>query len=610
MKKLLALIGIAGIALVVIAAAHLLAPKPSEEVKIVPFSSDEEFRKYVSSSAGYFGGYFGYAVTTIAAPRIITDKGVVVGNAVEYSAVEYTVRYSQTNVQVEGIDEPDIVKTDGRNIYISRMFGYIPKYIPEYKPMGIRIVSAFPPENMSVKAEINDQGKLLLYNDTLIVLKYSEIKAYTKDGKRLWKAELNGSLVDARLYNGKIFAVIRDNAYSCPIRPVKIDGKAYMIACSDIYHPTIPVIADSTYTILAINPESGKIERHVSFIGSAGSSTVYMSKNAIYVTYNSFTDPAKLAYMFVNENSDLFPEWVIDRIEKLMDYDISSRAKSVEVSVIIEQYLASLSKEERLKVENEYWNRWTEFRKEHAREIELTYIAKFSLNLESESVGKIPGKLLNQFSLDEYEGYLRVATTVDDENDLYILNSNLDVVGSIQGFGLDERIYAVRFVGDRGYIVTFRQTDPFFVLNLSDPEKPEIAGELKIPGYSSYLHPISDTMVLGIGRENRWVKISLFDVSDPEKPKEVDRYTLKEYWSDVLNTHHAFLLDKKHEIFFLPASNGGYIFSYRDGIKLVKAVEGRAERAVYINDYLYIVGADRVVAYDENSWEKVGEVEI
>ncbi len=599
------------VAIVVVAVASYLTLKgyESEEIKIVPFSSEDEFREYITSHAsGYAAGIYPIEYSAVKSPQITSvtidrEKGVT-GDV---------VRYSQTNVQVEGIDEPDIVKTDGSNLYISRMINI---YLPEYEPRGgISIVSAFPPENMSVKTEISDYGQLLLYKNALIVLRFSEIKAYnTETGKKLWEAEMNGSLVGARLYNGKIFVVIRDNVIypsPCPIRPVEINGKAYTISCTGIYHPTVPTEVDSTYTILAIDPLSGKIEKHTSFVGSTGSSVVYMSKNAIYVTYNSFTDPAKLAYMFVKENPDLFPDWVVNKIERLMDYDISNRAKSVEISVIMDQYLASLSKEERLKVENEYWNRWTEFRERHAREIELTYIAKFGLDLKLESFGKVPGRLLNQFSLDEYEGYLRVATTVGgEENDLYILDSNLDVVGSIQGFGLDERIYSVRFIGEKGYIVTFRQTDPFFIVDLSDPKRPKITGELKIPGFSSYLHPISDTLILGVGKEGNWVKISLFDVSDPENPKEVDRYTLKEYWSDVLNTHHAFLLDKKHEIFFLPAGNGGYIFSYSGGIKLVKAVSGKAVRAVYINDYLYIIGANRIVAYDEKSWEKVGELNL
>ncbi|WP_202319172.1 beta-propeller domain-containing protein [Archaeoglobus neptunius] len=603
-KGLIAIMGFA----VLIAAVTVFWPKPNDVEGLIPFSSPDEFADYFS----IYGEVYPPAVMTYrpAVMPIVQEKAI--GDARVMAD-----RFSRTNVQVTGIDEPDIVKTDGRRIFVSR---YAYRYIPETVPLskGVTdILSALPPQNMSVIGKIEGGGNLLVYSNILMVLTNDGIFAYKigeTEIKELWRAEINGSLVDARLMNGKVYVVTRSSVkpiLPCPIKPLRIDGNAVEIGCGEIYHPTLPVSVDTTYTVIAIDAENGKIVNSVSFVGSASHTVIYMSKNGIYVTYNSYTDPAKLMYRFVKENRDIFPDWVTERIEKLMGYDISSRAKSVEISVIIEKLMSSLGKDDRMKMETEYWNRWTEFNKKHAREIEKTYIARFSLHLEPEGLGAVPGWLLNQFSLDEYEGYLRVATTIaGNENDLYILDRDLNVVGSLQGFGLNERIYSVRFVGDKGYIVTFRQTDPFFVLNLSDPENPEIAGELKMPGFSSYLHPISDTLVLGIGRENGNVKISLFDVTNPEKPEEVDRYVLKEYWSDILNTHHAFLIDKKHKIFFLPAASGGYVFSYDSGITLIKAVGMSAKRAVYINDYLYIIGVNKIVSYDENSWKKVGEIEL
>jgi uncharacterized secreted protein with C-terminal beta-propeller domain len=135
---------------------------------------------------------------------------------------------------------------------------------------------------------------------------------------------------------------------------------------------------------------------------------------------------------------------------------------------------------------------------------------------------------------------------------------------------------------------------------------------LKIPGYSSYLHPISKDKILGIGKENWQVKISLFDVAQAENPKELDKYILDESWSDILNTHHAFLLDKKHQVFFLPGSRGGYVFSYRnDKLGLVKAVSGiSARRAIYLDDYLYIIADNEITVLNEINWEKIKELEI
>ncbi len=168
------------------------------------------------------------------------------------------------------------------------------------------------------------------------------------------------------------------------------------------------------------------------------------------------------------------------------------------------------------------------------------------------------------------------------------------------------------WIEDKGYLVTFRQIDPFYVLDLSDPKNPQLKGELKIPGYSSYLHPITKDKILGIGKEESNVKISLFDVSNPEKPTESDKYILKEYWSDILETHHAFLLDEKHQIFFLPGSQSGYIFSYqKNKLELKKAISDiSAKRAIYINDYLYIIGENKIVVLNELNWERINELEF
>ena len=170
----------------------------------------------------------------------------------------------------------------------------------------------------------------------------------------------------------------------------------------------------------------------------------------------------------------------------------------------------------------------------------------------------------------------------------------------------------MRFIKDKGYVVTFKQVDPFYVLDLSDPMNPEKKGELKIPGYSSYLHPITKDKILGIGEENGKVKVSLFDVADPADPTEIAKYNLEEYYSEVAQTHHAFLLDAKHEIFFLPGSKGGYIFSYAgNNLSLAKTIsETAVKRAIYINDYLYVIGEGNLTVLDERNWEEAGELEL
>lgn len=351
-----------------------------------------------------------------------------------------------------------------------------------------------------------------------------------------------------------------------------------------------------------------------------------MSENSLYVSYYYFGDILKFFSDFLNEKcQDLFPEWVREKVKKLKDYDISLQSKLNELNLILEKYKATLKEDEKRRIENEVRNRITDFGKERKRDLEKTGIIKIELeSFEIKAHGEIPGRILNQFSLDEYQSYLRIATTIGERswffgwwqiesaNDVYVLDKDLKIVGSVKDLGLTERIYSARFIEDKGYLVTFRETDPFYVLDLSNPEKPELKGELKIPGYSSYLHPITKDKILGIGKENWQVKISLFDVSDPKNPKELDKYILDESWSDILKTHHAFLQDKKHEIFFLPGGREGYVFSYKNSKLELKRVISDifAKRAVYINDYLYIVGENKIVVLNELNWQKINELEF
>jgi uncharacterized secreted protein with C-terminal beta-propeller domain len=284
----------------------------------------------------------------------------------------------------------------------------------------------------------------------------------------------------------------------------------------------------------------------------------------------------------------------------------------------------SLDKDESLQFSNEMYNRLADYIEENKRELIKTGIVKIGFNMEVLGSGSVPGTLLNQFSLDEYEGNLRVAITVgsmwggwgssqgESASDVYVLNSEMRIIGSVKDLGLTERIYSVRFLQDKAYVVTFRQVDPFYVLDMSDPSNPELKGELKIPGYSSYLHPITKDKILGVGKEGSKVKISLFVVTDPENPTEADKYLMDEYWTDILNTHHAFLLDDRHSVFFLPGSKGGYVFSYEDDkLEMVKAVsEINPSRALYLDDYLYIISTSKIVVLDENTWQEVKELDL
>jgi uncharacterized secreted protein with C-terminal beta-propeller domain len=180
--------------------------------------------------------------------------------------------------------------------------------------------------------------------------------------------------------------------------------------------------------------------------------------------------------------------------------------------------------------------------------------------------GEVPGMVLNQFSMDEYDGYFRVATTTYNggtQNNVYVLNMSLNITGSLENLAPGETIYSARFMGERCYLVTFKKVDPLFVIDLKNPYDPKVLGYLKVTGYSDYLHPYDENHIIGIGKETTdagefaWyqgVKISLFDVSDVTNPREISKLEIGDRGSDspVLWDHKAFLFDKSRNLLVMP----------------------------------------------------------
>jgi inhibitor of cysteine peptidase len=616
--------------------------------KLAAFTSAEEFTSYISEGASA-ARQMGELRMDLKEVTPSLGLPAQTGIANPQAAPSITAdRYSQTNVQVVGIDEPDIVKNDGKTIFYSSLLEnfYYPMmeklrmgapaasgvssdiaYFPNQQAGKTHVINALPPINLANLSDIDMSGNLLLSGTTLAVLGGGKIAAYNvSDPKKptvLWKQTLDSQeLMTARLTNGKMYIVTRNyvgGGTPCPI-PLFAGEGGYKIPCTAIYHPMKPISVDSTFTISQINLEDGKVQTTASFVGASGQSVVYVSPTAAYITY---TDEGDLLDFYINfligSARDIVPASLINRLGEIKSYNISQGSKVSEMQLAIQNYQNSLSNDDKVKLETELQNRLQDYTKAHVRDLETTGIVKINLdNLGTKLTGLVPGHPLNQYSLDEWEGNLRIATTsqgswmarTQSVNDVYILNSSMAALGSIKDLGIGEQIYSARFIGDRAYVVTFKQTDPFFVLDLSNPRNPTKAGELKIPGYSSYLHPLAQNLILGVGQEDGKVKISLFDVSNPNNPTEISKYSLDEYWTEVANNPHAFLQDDQHKVFFIPGSKAGYVFSY-DGreLSLKKAIASvNAQRALYINNYLYILSPDKIVVINEADWETVNSL--
>ncbi|MFB6282709.1 MAG: beta-propeller domain-containing protein [Halobacteria archaeon] len=603
---------------------------PSDKVET--FGSKAEFREYLinapetSRNRGFTGAEITREFSEDVSGAPIKEQ-VSAAKQSQKAGSGSEIRRSTTNVQVEGIDEPDLLKNTAENIYFSTN---------RFDDQVTKVIDARPPEDAAVDANISEAGKLLLHDDVLMVFQTNRILGYDvsdpKEPRKKWSRKLNASLETSRLKNGKVYIVLSedvDRGNPCPIRPME----EVSIPCTSIYRPNVQTDVDVTYNVFSLDPETGEVGDKTSMVGSSGNSVVYMSTKNLYLTYPTSTSATTVYFDFLANNTDLVGENVTQRIEKLEGYDISEEAKQVEVREIIDGWLSRFGEDERKTKETELSNRFRKYLENNRKKLQGTGIAKIPLNsLEVAETGTVPGNPLNQWSLDEYEGDLRIATTVSSrsiqgltpvnhhgfrrshtvevggstENDVYVLDGNLERRGSVQGMGLDERIYSVRFMGDRGYVVTYRRIDPFHVLDLSNPDDPTLEGELKLPGFSSYLHPLEKNRILGVGKEDGEVKVVIFDVSNPADPKVESDYILSDYDSEVVDTHRAFLQDPKHEVFFIPGREAGYVFSYSDGLELKKALKiDNPRRAAYIGDSLYVLSDSEMVVVDEKSWDRV-----
>lgn len=607
----------------------------SAEAGFEKFKSEEEIRDYFASATrGYGIPMFGGGVARDLAFSTATQEALP-------STATDTKRVSETNVQVGGIDEPDVVKTDGTNIYFSSQnFVYFDTPVkplvldrgtesiavpPIYQEPKTKVVSALPPNTIALASEIDANGELMLADSKLLVFSYDRVKAFDisdPDNPVIaWenKFDENFNYQTARKLDGNIYLVLRRYTgfdFPCPM-PLYQSGLS--IACTDIYRPGQPIATDSVYSILKIDPKNGNSQASVTFVGS-NDSVVYMSPSAIYTTFTMYPNMIEFTASFLSENQDLIPQNIALRINNLIALDISQESKNNELNIIVQRYLTTLSNDERTRVENELTNRMNTYLASHGRELQKTKVVKIDTNLNISATSDVPGAPINQFSLDEFNGELRIATTLsastmfgsgESTNDLYVLGGDLSIKGSLQGLAKGERIYSARFIDDKAYLVTFKQIDPFFVIDLSDSSNPKVAGELKIPGFSSYLHPLAKNMILGVGQEDSRVKLSVFNVSDPTNPVEVEKYLLDEYWTDVATTHHAFLHDPEHKVFFMPAGQNGFVFGYEGSLTLKKAISDlNARRALYIGDNMYIVGDQEIVVLNEVNWEEVSNLEF
>ncbi|MBQ7129017.1 MAG: beta-propeller domain-containing protein, partial [Clostridia bacterium] len=271
-----------------------------------------------------------------------------------------------------------------------------------------------------------------------------------------------------------------------------------------------------------------------------------------------------------------------------------------------------------------------------------TKITKFSIDngaIKFVASKKIEGGILNSFSMDEKDGYLRLVTTQQKDksyNHLFVLDKNLHKVGSVENLAKNERIYSARFLGDYAYFVTYRNTDPLFCADLSNPQEPKIVSELKIPGFSNYLHPFGKNKIFGLGETDGGnTKIAMYDISNKEKIKEIVTKKLGANYSDASYDHHAIMVDEKKNLIAFPVDTFNYNYddyddydyedlSYYEDVSYyyifkfsnnkfklkarIKLDDIYKFRGLYIDDYFYISDSGHLRIVSLKTFKQVKKV--
>ncbi|KON88414.1 hypothetical protein AF332_17430 [Sporosarcina globispora] len=538
--------------------------------------------------------------------------------------------YSETNVQVAGIDEADIIKTDGTHIY----------KITENK---VQIIKALPSDKMKLESELTFKQafspyQLFLDGNQLIVMGHS----YKEAPKNSGKAAADKMIAPSFHSTKAIVFNIENKQNPKQIREVDIegsllasrlmDGKVYLITS---YYPE--------YWILEGNKDADLRPRY--FDTAEG-------KGPQIVDYN------KIKYFPGSQNANYINIAVMD-------------LRAGKDPLTVTSYLGSGN--EFYMSKNNLYLSVSNYSNETIADGQVqhpdTSIYKFNMNeekVEFQTSAEIKGTVLNQFSMDEYKGNFRVVTTkgqawderTPSSNSLYILDENLKQIGKLEDLAKGERIYSARFMNNRIYMVTFKETDPLFVIDGSNPEKPSVLGELKIPGFSNYLHPLDENHLIGFGHDTKitggkepgsqpvittdGVKISLFDVSDTSKPVEKDTEIIggRGTYSPLNYDHKALLVHNEKNLYAFPISvyqnkegsqfdsnfdyQGALVYKIdaEKGIEFQRKIthheenaiyeewEDTIERLIYIGDHIYSISPKKVDAYHIDGFKKAGELKL
>jgi uncharacterized secreted protein with C-terminal beta-propeller domain len=597
--------------------------------------------------------------------------------------------YSTTNVQVQNVDEPDYLKNDSKYVYIvsQNTLSIIDAYPAEDAKLILKI--ALDIESQYIQNMFLNEDRLVIFyngqSDEEIIPQFDFIprRSYSsvthalivdvsdKENPTILKDySIDGHFRDARMIGDYAYFVTNSNVdYQYPRLPVIMEDSVRIMTPEAFYFDNVEQFSNFN-TLTAIDIFGDTINSETFLMGYTGS--FYVSENNFYLTYQK-----NMPFGFYENSSrdrffdvvvPLLPKSIQDEIKLIEDAEWeSASAQWNAISELMQKSYNEMDKKSKEELFDKIRDALNEYDRKIQEDTRKTIIHKISIDdekIEYIAKGTVPGRLLNQFSMDESGDRFRVATTneiytqyegVIRSNAVYVLDEQLNIVGGLDEIAPDESIYSARFMDDRLYLVTFQQIDPFFVIDLSS-DTPKILGELKIPGFSNYLHPYDEEHVIGFGRDTKeidngrvqqlGIKIALFNVADVNNPKVADDIVIgdRSTHSEALHNHKAFFFDKKSGVLSIPISgdaeilegissskmfapdynrwSGFYVFDLEksDGFNLKGTVTHSAEdsryygmgnaRTFYIDEVLYTASEGYLKMNSLNNLEEINSIKL
>jgi uncharacterized secreted protein with C-terminal beta-propeller domain len=613
-------------------ALYQASSSPKIDTQVKTFTSYADLSSYVNNNIAKSQSS-DYPITQFYSDKASTMAAQ--GTSSISTEVPTASSYSDTNIQVQGVDEADIVKTDGSYLYIVSGDTI---YIVQAQPASDAQVVSKIMLNNTYNSDIYVDGNRLVVLENqftpYVFLPLSTNGTYSNSSggttsepavpassvvssdvakdigvmPPIWGGysdmmsvsiydisnksspvlvrdiDMNGTFTGSRMIGDVVYLVSNEPAQpyynSTVVLPMIFDnGTPIAINADQVSYADVPASYYDFVTVLAIDVSNdSSTPTSDTFLASA-SSTMYVAQDNMYLTVPYYS------------------------VEPMVLGGLTSTGSSMDETLI---YRVSLD----------------------------------GTNVTLEAQGSVPGSVLDQYSMDEYNGDFRIATTEWTQNgtinDVFVLDQNLSIIGSLQGIASGESIYSALFMGDRCYLVTYQQVDPFYVIDLSNPTNPQVLGYLNVTGVSNYLYPYDQNTVIGIGDDNGNVQLSLFDVTNVSAPQLIANYTFQATWSytEASYDHKAFLFDASRSLLVLPVSmemigqewvnwQGAFVFNVTksSGFVLEGTIthmadvtqgggESYVDRALYIGNVLYTISDDLVKLTDLNTMTELNEVPL